>query len=294
MQVTTRQVTAPDGWRLHAQVVEPDGPARGLVVAGHAMMVDSRTLWRADRACLVQTLAQAGMRVLVVDLRGHGQSGPRADAGGHWTYDELVADTAVWRDLADELADGLAIFWLSHSLFGHTSLAWFGQNPQRLPTAFVALAVNAWNRQFEPNPALWLVKALMLKTARLAAERTGRLPAKRMGMGNHDESLDYWRDLTRMAMTRWQSRTGTDYLAGLAAIARPALCVFSDGDKLFTRPVDGIGFTALLPQRQILTLGAACKEPSLRGLVPGHMAMVTDVQSEPLWRHIATWLLART
>ncbi len=290
MQVTERQVTTPDGWQLRALDVQPDGAARALVVAGHAMMVDGRTLWRPGRPCLVATLVAAGLRVLVPDLRGHGVSGPRAEQGGNWTYDQLVADTAVWRDLADDLADGLPILWLSHSLFGHTSLAWFGQHPDRQPRAFAALAVNAWNKQFEPNPAVWLLKSAMLRSALRVAERTGRLPARQMRMGNNDEGLDYWRDLTRMAATRWQSRTGVDYLGNLSRVTVPVLCVFSDGDRLFTRPGDGIAFTAGLAQRELLVLGKSCPIKSLHGLVPGHMGLVTEARAEPLWQHLAGWL----
>ena len=294
MQVTERHAMTPDGWRLQALDIQPDSPPRALVVVGHAMMVDSRTLWRPDRPCLVGTLVQAGMRVLVADLRGHGQSGPRADQGGNWAYDSLVADTAVWRQMADDLAGGLPIFWLSHSLFGHTSLAWFGQNPQRQPDAFVALAVNAWNHAFEPSRGLWLVKALMMRTTRAIALRHGKLPAKVLRMGNHDEAMEYWRDLTRMAVTRWESRGGVDYHAGLARITTPILCVFSEGDRLFTRPADGIAFTAPLPNREVLTLGKACTDKELQGIVPGHMGMATDRAAEPLWRHLAAWFLRFT
>ncbi len=293
MQVTQREVTTPDGWKLRALDIEPDTPARALVVAGHAMMVDGRTFWRPDRPSLAGTLARAGLRVLVADLRGHGKSGPRAEDGGNWSYDQLVADTEVWRDLADQLAPGLPIFWLSHSLFGHTSLAWFGQHPERQPDAFVALAVNAWNRRFERNPAIWLLKSCMMRASRLAAERNGRLPARRMRMGNHDEALDYWRDLTRMAATAWQSRTGVDYLAGLPRITTPILCVFSDGDRVFTRPAEGVAFTDSLPNRQLLVLGKQCEIKALAGIVPGHMGMATDLTAEPLWQYVAAWFLHR-
>ncbi len=293
MQVTQRSVLAADGWRLQAVDISPDSRPKALVVAGHAMMVDGRTLWRPDRPSIVGTLVDAGFRVLVADLRGHGASGPRADAGGDWTYDELVADTEVWRSLADDLADGLPVLWLSHSLFGHTSLAWFGLNPHRLPHAFVALAVNAWNRRFEPNPLLWLGKSTVMKTSRFAAERAGRMPVKRLRMGNHDEAIGYWRDLTRMAATRWESRTGTDYYVGMPNVSVPVLCVFSDGDRVFTRPADGLAFTAALSNRHVLRLGASCDVESLRGMTPGHMGLVTDASAAPLWQHVAKWFSAR-
>lgn len=291
MQVTERQKKTPDGWTLNALDMQPDQPPHALVVAGHAMMVDRRTLYREGRPSLAKTLVDAGFRVLLADLRGHGQSGPRAEQGGQWTYDDLVADTQTWREWADELRGDLPVIWLSHSLFGHVSLAWFGQHPQRQPDAFVAFAVNAWNHRFEPNPALWQVKSLMMKTTRLLAKRKGRMPAKLLRMGNHDEALPYWLDLTRMAHTRWESRQGVNYHEGLANVTCPILCVWSEGDKLFTRPVDGLGFTQPLPNREVLILGKDCQVPELRGLAPGHMEMATDPRAQPVWQHVARWML---
>ena len=52
----------------------PSSDPRGIVIAGHAMMVDAQTLCRRDRATLVWILVRAGFRVLVPDLRGHGQA----------------------------------------------------------------------------------------------------------------------------------------------------------------------------------------------------------------------------
>lgn len=294
MRVHAVHKQAPDGWILRAQDVQPDGPPRALVVAGHAMMVDSRTLWQAKKPTLVGALVDAGFRVLVADLRGHGHSGPHADAGGQWTYDDLVADTAIWRDWADELAGDLPVIWLSHSLFGHTSMAWFGQNPARLPGAFVALAVNAWNHRFEPHAPVWWLKSAMMRTSRTIARAHGKLPVKALRLGNHDESKGYWMDLTRMAATSWSSRSGVDYHAGLARIACPVLCVWSEGDRVFTRPADGKAFTAPLPQREILVAGSGCTDSRLRGLAPGHMELVTSPRSAPIWQAVVEWCAYKT
>ena len=81
MNLPAHRVRAPDGWLLDVLDLEPRGPARGLVVAGHAMMVDRRT-YRPGRAGLARTLVDAGFRVLLPDLRGHGRSGPTPREGG--------------------------------------------------------------------------------------------------------------------------------------------------------------------------------------------------------------------
>ena len=81
MSSTAHRVPAPDGWVLDVLDLEPAGPARGVVVAGHAMMVDRRT-FRPGKPGLARTLVDAGLRVLLPDLRGHGRSGPTPRAGG--------------------------------------------------------------------------------------------------------------------------------------------------------------------------------------------------------------------
>ena len=48
-----------------------------------------RPLCRPDRDTIAATLCEAGLRVLVADARGHGASGPLAQEGGRWGYDEL-------------------------------------------------------------------------------------------------------------------------------------------------------------------------------------------------------------
>lgn len=280
-------IRSHDGHRLVARRIEPEGPARGLVVAGHAMMVDGRTLWRRDRPCLAASLAAAGLRVIVPDLRGHGRSGPLAD----WTYDDLVADTEAWRNLADLHADGLPVGWLGHSLFGHVSLAWFGQQPQRAPAAFAALAVNVWSPQFETNRAVWAVQRTVMAAATVVATVAGRMPARAFRMGSNDEAKGFWTDMARFGRDgAWAARDGTDYHAGLRQLGCPTLCLVSDADRLYTRPNEGIAFTAPIPNIEVLRLGNSCQIPALRGIVPDHMGLGTDARSQPVWDYVAGWL----
>ena len=292
MKPVERCVLAADGWRLSALDFEPEGPPRALAVVGHAMMVDRRTVASIHRPSLATTLVQNGLRVLAVDLRGHGASGPTARDGGQWTYDDLVNDTQAWLSLAREVADGLPVVWLGHSLFGHVSLAWFGLHPQEAPAAYVGLAVNVWNRRWEPNRRIWWIKRAMSTAADLLTEVRGRMPARAIRMGSADEALGYWRDMGRFIRDNaWTSRQGADYHTGLRDLGMPALCVVSDGDTLFTRPEDGMAFAAPLRHRDVVRLGHACPIASLRGLAPTHMGLVTDQASAPLWQFISAWLL---
>ena len=291
MTPVERTVVAADGWQLSALDFAPPTPARAVVVLGHAMMVDRRTVASAHRPCLAQTLVEHGFRVLAVDLRGHGASGPMAHRGGAWIYDDLVADTEAWLNLAEAIAGDLPIFWTSHSLFGHVSLAWFGQHRERVPAAYVGIAVNVWNRRWESDLSVWMLQRAMSWASNRLVDVWGRMPVRLLRMGPADEAAGYWHDIGRFTRSNsWTSRDGIDYHAGLGRLDMPYLCVVSDGDRFFTRPNEGLSFSASLTQRTVLRLGPACQTPALQGLAPGHMGLVTNPNAAPLWHAIAQWL----
>ena len=286
----THRVPAPDGWILDVMDLVPAGPPRAIIVGGHAMMVDRRTYRPArndDRPGLARTLVEAGFRVLLADLRGHGRSGPLPREGGDWSYDQLVGDTEVYVALARQLAPELPVVLLGHSLFAHTSLAWLGQHPQAPVAAHVALAMDVWLRDCEPSRARWLVKRGVMAAAASIARAHGHFPATRLRLGNMDESAGYWTDIARnVRHGTWTARDGTDYRAGLARVRCPCLHVVSVHDRLYARPASALRLTSAIPQRTVWQLG---RDPGLTDLRPDHMGLLTG-DSEPLWRAVAAWL----
>lgn len=282
-------VRAVDGWRLSVLDLAPEGPARGLVIAGHAMMVDRRTLWRTDRPCLVAALRAAGLRVLVPDLRGHGKSGPLAHDGGDWSYDQLVEDTAVLLDLAEGLAPDLKIATLGHSLFGHTTPAYLTRTHDPRIAAHVGLCCEVWVRDVEDRRLAWPLKRAFLELALLSARLAGAVPTRRIGFGSADEAYSYFADFERCARTGgWLAADGHDYLAGLSGLRLPALFVLSDADRV-TPPRTAIRLWSRMPSAEFWRLGRG----AWAHLAPTHMAAVTDPASAPLWRAVAGWLVER-
>lgn len=286
MRVAEHSLRAADGWRLSLLDIAPDGPARGLVIAGHAMMVDRRTLFRRGRPSLAAALADAGLRVLVPDLRGHGASGPAADRGGDWSYDQLVEDTACYLDFARALAPDLRVATLGHSLFGHTTLAWLTRNPDAPLAAHVALCCEIWLRRTDDRPLAWPIKQAIVAATALTARLCGRVPARRVGFGSDDEATTYFADFVRWVRAgAWLAADGHDYAAGLAHVRHPVLLVQSDGDAI-APPRTALRLWSALPNAETWRLGAA----PWQSLRPAHMAAVTDPASAPLWSAIATWL----
>ncbi|RMG96463.1 MAG: alpha/beta fold hydrolase [Deltaproteobacteria bacterium] len=290
--VRTHTVVARDGWRLSVRDVGPEVPQGAVVVAGHAMMVDGRTILRDDRPCLGWTLAAAGHRVLVPDLRGHGDSGPTPAEGGRWTYDDLVADVACYLDLAQRLAPGVPVGFVGHSLFGHVSLAAAGTRPDvfRWPDVcgIVALGVDVWLPGAEPDPFVRAVKHLALRVSGRLVRSLGRFPSRALRIGSCDEPAAYWAGFDRLLSDGYVGDDGTDYAAAMTQVSVPVLHVVSHGDRFLARPASALALTRRVPQAEVEVVG---RRGHVGATGPGHMALVTDpTASRPVWHRIASWL----
>ena len=290
-------VEASDGWQLRVWEFTPRGEEgeqlpKVTVIAGHAMMVDSRTICRPDRPTLVSTLVDAGYRVLVPDIRGHGESGPRPSEGGDWCFDDLVDDMSRYVELAQSLDAQAELVLVGHSLFAHMCLAWLGQNPNGPVRACAALACSVWNRRFEPSLVFWLIKRAIFLLTTALTEFVGYVPVRRLRVGSADESRGFWRQFhSHMRRNAWDSRDRrTDYHAGLARIRVPLLHVMSEGDKLYARPPACSLLSMTIPARELLVVGRDDAPGELATLRPNHMGMVTSQRSKLVWHWIAGWL----
>ena len=290
-------LSAKDGWLLRVWDFspEPARPARAIVVIGHAMMVDSRTICRPDRPTIASVLVAAGFRVLVPDLRGHGESGPLAAQGGQWSDDDIVGDVGSYVALARALEPKLPIALIGHSLFGHTALAWLGQHADaagREVAALAAVACDIWNRRFEPSWPIWAIKRLLHAAAFLLVRVIGYMPTRRLRLGTNDESLGYFGQFHAwITRNRWCDGSGAiDYHAGLSAIRVPFLHLLSEGDRLYARPSSALRMSAPISTREALVLGRDDAPGELAKLRPDHMQVLTDPRNKLAWHWLAGWL----
>jgi predicted alpha/beta hydrolase len=287
MRRTIEKISTKDRWQLTADLITPENP-RGVVIAGHAMMVNRKTLDRPKEAGLATHLARAGFAVLVPDLRGHGDSGPRASEGGQWSYDDITEqDTPALIDLARQRFPGKKLCLLGHSLFGHASAA-YAASAAAPPEALVLLASNIWLPRFEPSNVRWLLKRATLETLLLISRKLGYCPAKKVGFGSEDEALAYFEQFLVWARGgRWVSTTGDDYLLRLPRFKGHTLAVVGAADTINCRPECAHRFAQNLGGT--LDFRVVGRRSGL-SFDPGHMELVTDQRSEPLWREIAEWL----
>ncbi len=271
-----------DGWSLAVEEHAPTGPERGVVLAGHAMMCDRRTLDRPREAGLASTLAASGLRVYTFDSRGHGQSGPTAGQGGRWTYDDVVERdwpaVVAWAR-ARHPAGPLAA--IGHSLTGHALVFWLGLTPDAPVDAAVTIGANVWMRRHEPSRRLWLRKRATIEAWRAITLALGRFPARRLRIGTDDEAAEYVLDLCRFVREgRCRRRAGGDYLDGLPRVRPPVLALVGGADDVMCHVESARRFHAAIPRHELR-------------VVPGvdHMGLVLAPQMADVWRDVAGFIL---
>ena len=289
-------VDTADGWRLSLLHISAQGPVRGAILAGHAMMVDRRSLDRPQGAGMLSFFASRGWDVYAPDLRGRGASGPTVAEGGRWAYDDLVRfDLPACLAAVRERSPGIAVVVLGHSLCGHVSVAAAGAGYYaQPPDAHVLLSANMWAPSFERSAALRLLKGATCLLLAALAVVFGRFPSRLLRVGPVDESGPYISDLVRFwRADRWLSADGAvDYMDLMSQVQGPVLALVGRGDRLLAHPAGAERWSALIGASgaEFRVLGRG--EFGL-GFDPDHMALAVDRRAEPVWHEIHRWLCDR-
>jgi predicted alpha/beta hydrolase len=277
----TVELRTRDGWSLRADVHEPAHDPAGVVVLAHAMMARRSSF---DRAKVARFFVDRGWRVVAFDFRGHGDSGPRAQEGASWSYDDLVR-----RDLPAAFAFARGrerkkrrIVLVGHSLGGHVGLASQGTSLVAFD-AIVALGANVWLRQDEPSLGRWIAKRAVLAAVVATCRRVGRFPVRALRLGSDDEARTYFEDFDRYARTgRWTSADGSvDYLAALTEVRVPVLQVVGEADRLACAPECGVRFVERCGgPHEVMRAGV------------DHMGLVTSEAMRGSWDRVESWIRA--
>jgi predicted alpha/beta hydrolase len=284
-------VACADGWVLRGDIVV-DAPPVAVAVVGHAMMVDRRTLDRPRGRGLVSSLAARGIACVVADLRGHGQSGPRPDEGGDWSYDDLVEhDVPTLIALARSRFPRLPLACVGHSLFGHISLAHLARHPDADVDALVLLAVNVPNPSWGARPLDYARRLAGIELMGMLGRLFGRLPARRLRYGTDDEAGGYVRDFVRNGRARrWLARDGFDYWDALARIDRPLLALVGAGDRFMSPPDDVRAIVSRVAGAQLHVVGRHRDRDDGGRSWPDHMGLVLDERARPAWEQAAQFI----
>lgn len=289
---TKVRVETDDGWRLAVEEQHPECAPLGVVVCGHAMMCDRRTLDRPNGG-LGTALRDAGFIVWLCDLRGHGESGPRASRRTDISYDDYVLrDIPALVRAARATYPELPLAVVGHSLTGHAAAAAISQTPGLPVDALVSLGGNVWLPSLEPETWRWVVKRVLLEIFGLSGQLVGRVPVRGLRMGTDDEGATYARQFAMNARNdRWASADGTrDYLVGLQRLTLPVLSVAGAADRWLCHPDSARRWLARAISARV-TYRAVGERPGDPADID-HMGLVLNPEMAPVWSEIGDWLRA--
>jgi predicted alpha/beta hydrolase len=282
------EVVCADGWRLRGEITVGDLPPVAVAIVGHAMMVDRRTLDRPAGRGLVSHLAERGIAVVWADLRGHGQSGPRPEEGGDWTYGDLVEqDLPALMRVARERFPSLPLCAVGHSLFGHVALAHLARHPEAPIAALGLLACNVAHPEWRARPFECAQKGALIELMGLVTRAVGHLPVRRLRLGNNDESRGYVADFVRCWRAGdWCARDGFSYWQALPSVRQPVLALVGARDRFMAPAADVRGLVSRVPRAEVRVVGRST------GLAfdPAHMSLLLDERARPAWDELAQFL----
>ncbi|MBQ0897394.1 alpha/beta fold hydrolase [Micromonospora sp. U56] len=214
-----------DGARIGVQVYpEPDGPAGApVVVLWPAMGVRAR-YYRPFAAAL----RDAGLAVVVADLRGTGASTPAPSRACRYGYAELAGDVGAVLDALKPRLDGRTRLLLGHSLGGQAALLHLALHGADAVDGLALLAVGVPYWRSYPGARRYGVLPYTQGIAATAAT-LGVWPG--WGFGGR-QARGVIRDWAHTARTgRFPVLDGVDAEAAVGRIGTPVLAVSVDDDQ---------------------------------------------------------------
>ncbi len=147
-------VELPGGYRTGLHVYPDPGPAAPVVVLWPALGVPAR-FYRP----LAQALHEAGIAVIVAELRGTGTSTPKPSRADRYGYLDLAGDVGTVLDALKPRLDGRRFYLAGHSLGGQVSALHLAQSERTDVAGLILVAVGLpWHRLY-PRPLSYGVLA---------------------------------------------------------------------------------------------------------------------------------------
>lgn len=279
--VTTLQcaVTADISLEVRRLFADPGGPPVLLV---HGLVEDGGVFCPRNGAGLAVFLAEAGFDVFVPDLRGHGASPPKLGPGVSITQHAMVVqDIPALFELIENHHPGEPVFAAGHA-WGSVLLAaalirqpvWLDRIAGLMHFASRRVARNGGWRQRLMLDTLWG------KVMPALGRRQGLIPARSLGIGSNDVSLDlHAGQLAWSRAAEWRDLDdGFDYALRLEELSWPPGLYLAGKDDKYLGQFDDVkafarGFGPHDMQMILLQKGTGCSRDY------GHNDLLTHPQA---------------
>ncbi|MFC7344035.1 alpha/beta fold hydrolase [Saccharopolyspora griseoalba] len=215
--------------RIKVRAALQDDPESPVVVLAPAMGVPAGYYLK-----FVAHLHRLGLQVVSYDVRGQGETGPRATRGTRFGYQDFVDDLDGVLDVVDQVVPATAPrFALGHSLGGQITMLHTAAHPGRVRGAVLIASGSVNYRAYPGRLRRYYYNLLGPQAIAALSTLLGCWPGERFGFGGR-QATGLMRDWARQGRTaRWRlSGSDVDYDAALARLSTPLLTVTVDNDAL--------------------------------------------------------------
>lgn len=275
-------IDALDGWRLCLHVVKAEEPERTapVLVVFPALAATAGIYLRMARS-----LAKKGYRLVVVDARGIGDSGPFPSAMvDYGIAEQLECDWPAVVGWVKGQYPAAQIVLLGHSLGGQLSAIYAGQHAGTIDALILLNVSFVWYRNW-PFPLRWVMWAIFWCCS-LIAGLFGYFPGNRLGFG-HRISRSVIQEWARWGLAgKYTTKSRGNLETCLEQVTCPVLSV-SFSDDWFYGPSSAVNdFARRLTHSQLTRWHLAPSELDVDEL--GHFRYLKH--SYQLWERIHKWL----
>jgi oxygen-independent coproporphyrinogen-3 oxidase len=275
-------VLTEDGIALSlTRVVEAEGVGAPVILT-HGTFSNAGICAR-----LAGYLAGHGFDCWVLELRGHGASQRAVPTPSFEAFGLLDVPAALE---AVRAHTGRPLLLVGHSGGGLAFLMHLVRQPSARADVRGVVLIGS---QATEACATWSGR-LLVAFGRLTDLTLGYTPGRALGLGPEDEPggvLSEWYRWNRSQ--RWTGHDGFDYLAALANLSVPALCIAGAGDRFIAPPAGCRRLYDALGGVDKAWLLAARSEGFSEDF--GHARLIASRPAQrEIWPRVRDWLIART
>lgn len=208
-----------DGYQIPVRWFDA-GPAQAAIILMPALGVAARFY-----DPLAASLQAAGLPVLLMEQRGHGDSALRASRQVDYGFREaLMHDIPALLAFLRSQGAGRPVYLMGHSLGGHYAAIMSGLLPEAVAGVILAACGSAWTGGFQGSTR-WQLH-LLTRLIPVLTTTLGYYPGERVGFGGR-EARRLMHDWLQLARHDRYSATGLDLdlEAGIASYSGPVLAL---------------------------------------------------------------------
>lgn len=293
LQFETMRLHTQDQQQLFVQRIFKSGRAAATpVLLLHGETESGSIFYNQSGRGLAGFLALAGYAVYIPDLRGRGKSWPLVNRHSEFGFDDIICqDLPTIMAYIEEKHPQQAMIWGGHGMGSVWLMSYLARFPQQQAPQACVFFSSRRKLSLQSRRQRWVVESYFEKIGAKLTQWQGYWPAKKMGLGQTNESAQCYQDSQAWMTGEWLSFDQTfNYAAAIKQRQLPPILYFaSASDGVFAQACDVRAFMQELGQhdgRLIILAQTQKNDDSF-----DHISMLTSAKAwQGHFPELSAWL----